>query len=231
MRATIILALIISTIESKTCDKGYTLKTDDKGEKYCEYMCEWDTEPNAAGTACVKKDRMELWKNSKTPTPDNVWRAVRYRTCEKARSRMKDAPKAKDCAQICGQANKLEGKNWVGYSWMPGKCWCCSSIDADVMSKSYKGNSVFPTTFKLPPKKHDLIAEKTYCGDSKFKEFKAKNLDVCQELCYDYSHTHQVRGYWWKAWGGGYCGCCEKVDKSVQTKNWPDATLYQMPYA
>jgi hypothetical protein len=54
------------------------------------------------------------------------------------------------------------------------------------------------------------------------------SLDATRDFCVKenkQNHKEYV-GYWWKAWGGGYGGCCTDVD--YLTTNWPDASTYSI---
>jgi hypothetical protein len=85
------------------------------------------------------------------------------------------------------------------------------------------------TTWKLPPTGHDLIGAGRFCSSGKgySGEFRA-SIDQTRAKC-ESENTHSNKGYvgyWWKAWGGGYGGCCTAVD-SLAT-NWPDASTYKL---
>ena len=53
-------------------------------------------------------------------------------------------------------------------------------------------------------------------------------MDDCKAKCLNENNSgSEWEGYWWKGWGGGYCGCCSQTD-NINTA-WPDATTYRLP--
>jgi len=74
------------------------------------------------------------------------------------------------------------------------------------------------------------IASKKYCKSSTTKEqgpnFK---IDQCKRHCHSLNRDGNIKGYWWKPYRGGYCGCCEDVE--ILSTNWPDATTYHLEVA
>ena len=58
-------------------------------------------------------------------------------------------------------------------------------------------------------------------------EAKISNVDDCKIKCATENKSGSGwKGYWWKGWGGGYCGCCKQTDE-IDT-SWPDATTYYL---
>jgi len=77
---------------------------------------------------------------------------------------------------------------------------------------------------------HNKIASGKYCKSSTTPE-KGPNfkIDQCKEHCQSLNGDGSIKGYWWKTYRGGYCGCCKSLDNLAS--NWPDANMYSLEQA
>ena len=94
------------------------------------------------------------------------------------------------------------------------------------------GDDCWKTQPAFAPSPPQLVAKGQFCGKpAAFDgETKQPTAGKCYEYCQGLNKSGaSYQGYWWKAWGGGYCGCCKAVNSASMTHNWPDATTWKLP--